>query len=141
MTDHISNDTDPERWPPYKPAAVYFLNSDCVEYVKEDSLCVYERVDGFLTLILDETKFNLIGFKLKGFKYIFEKHVKPLLELNDSQFIELVSVIEAMFTRIGDEVFAGGEDDDERRRGYKAAIKLASHDNVKLSGIYLKAAA
>ena len=90
---------------------------------------------------MDETKFNLIGFKLKGFKYIFEKHVKPLLELNDSQFIELVSVIEAMFTRIGDEVFAGGEDDDERRRGYKAAIKLASHDNVKLSGIYLKAAA
>ncbi len=132
------NELDPEQCGPYKPVAVYFLDSDCVEYVKEDAFCVYDRVDSFLTLIFDETKFNLIGFKLKGFKYVFEQHVKPLFKLNDSQFIDLVSVIEAVFTRIGDEVFAAG--DDERQRAYKAAIKLAANDNVKLSGIYLKAA-
>jgi hypothetical protein len=138
MTE-ISIDVDPERCGPYKPVAVYYLDSDCVEYVKEDAFCIYQRIDSFLTLIVDETKHNLIGFKLKGFKYIFEQHVKPLFKLNDSQFIDLVSVIEAVFTQIGDEVFSS--DDDERQRAYKAAIKLASSDNVKLSGIYLKSAA
>jgi hypothetical protein len=47
----------------------------------------------------------------------------------------------AVFTCIGDEVFAAGGDDDERKRAYKPTIKLASKDNVKLSGIYLRAAA
>jgi hypothetical protein len=70
----------------YIPTAVYFTDSDCVEYVKEDVFCVYERVDKFLTLIFDETKLNLIGFKLKGFRCLFEKHLKPLFELHDKQF-------------------------------------------------------
>lgn len=138
MTDQISMEIDPERCAPYKPVAVYFLDSDCVEYVKEDAFCVYERVDSFLTLIFDETKFNLVGFKLKGFKYFFDQYMKPLFKLNDSQFIDLVSVIEAVFTHIGDTVFSEG--DEERKRAYKAAIKLATNDNVKLSGIYLRAA-
>ena len=139
MTDQIiSTEIDPERCAPYKPVAVYFLDSDCVEYVKEDAFCVYERVDSFLTLIFDETKFNLIGFKLKGFKYVFEQHMKPLFKLNNSQFIDLVSVIEVVFTQIGDKIFS--ENDEERKRAYKVAIKLAATDNVKLSGIYLKAA-
>lgn len=137
MSDQISTDIDAERCGPYKPAAVYFLDSDCVEYLKEDAFCIYERVDSFLTLIFDETKFNLIGFKLKGFKYVFEQHVKPLFKLNDSQFIDLVSVIEAVFSSIGDDIFKAG--DEERRRAYKAAIKLAANDNVRLSGIYLNA--
>ena len=128
---------EPELGAPYKPVAVYFLDSDCVEYVKEDAFCIYERVDEFLTLVFDETKFTLVGFKLKGFKCIFEKHLKPLYKLHDNQFIELVSVIEAVFTQIGDAMFAG---DDERKRAYKAALKLAANDNVKLSGAFLKAA-
>ena len=138
MTEQISIEIGPEQLESYKPVAVYFLDSDCVEYVKEDAFCVYERVDSFLTLIFDETKYNLVGFKLKGFKYVFEKHLKPLFKLNDSQFIDLVSVIEAVFTHIGDEIFA--EDEEERKLAYKAAIKLATNDHVKLSGIYLKAA-
>jgi hypothetical protein len=121
----------------YIPTAVYFLESDCVEYVKEDSFCVYERVDKFLTLIFDETKLNLIGFKLKGFKYIFDKHLKPLFELNDRQFIDLVSVIEAVITQFGNQIFS--VDDEQRARAYKAALKLAANDNVKLRGLQLAA--
>ena len=131
-------DSEPEFGTPYTPSAVYFLESDCVEYVREDAFCVYERVDDFLTLVFDETKFNLVGFKLKGFKFVFDKHLKPLFEMHDSQFIDLVSVIEAGVTKIGDQMFS--EINEERRRAYKAAWKLAGNDNVKLSGIYFKAA-
>jgi len=71
----ISKSVQPERSPPYEPVALYYVDSDCVEYVKEDTFCIYERIDGFLTLIFDETKINLIGFKLKGFKFVFYKLV------------------------------------------------------------------
>lgn len=137
MTQMLING-EPDIGAPYRPQAVYFLDSDCVEYVKEDAFCIYERVDNFLTLVFDETKFNLVGFKLKGFKCVFDKHLKPLFKLHDSQFIDLVSVIEMVFTHVGDQVFASGS--DERSRAYKAALKLAANDNVKLSGIFLKAA-
>jgi len=83
------------------------------------------------------TKYNLIGFKLKGFKYIFEKHLKPLFELHDKQFVDLVSAIEAVFSQVGNQVFSVG--DEERARAYKAALKLAANDNVKLWGLQLAA--
>jgi len=122
----------------YDPMAVYFLDSDCVEYVKEDSFAIYDRVDGFLTLIFDETNINLIGFKLKGFKHVFEAHLKPLFELHDMQFVDLVSALEAVFTKIGGEVFASK--DLRRANAYRAALKLAANDNVRLSGIFMRAA-
>jgi hypothetical protein len=121
----------------YTPAAVYFVDSDCVEYVKEDTFCVYDRVDEFLTLIYDETKIGLIGFKLKGFKNFFHTTLQPLFDLNDNQFLALASVIEAWFTRVGPK-FLQSED---RKRAYKAALKLAANDNVKLYSDELRAAA
>jgi hypothetical protein len=122
----------------YAPRAVYFMDSDCVEYVKQDSFCIYDRVDGFLTLIFDKTQFNLIGFKLKGFKHVFDKHLRPLYKLHSMQFVDLVSAIEGVVSEMGDEVFA---DKDERRvRAYQAVLELAANDNVKLDGIFLEAA-
>jgi len=123
MTQQISTNVEPERCAPYKPVALYFLESDCVEYVKQDTFYIPRRVDSFLTLIFDETKNNLIGFKLKGFKHVFDK-VKPLFELNDMQFVDLVPVIQFVFTQFGNQVFSVG--DEERRLAYKAAINLAA---------------
>jgi hypothetical protein len=114
----------------FAPLAVYFSDSDCVEYVKEDSFSIYERVDEFLTLIFDETKIQLIGFKLKGFKFVYNKRLKPLMQLNDNQFLALVSAIEAVCTVIGEQLIA----DDDRARAYKAVLKLAANDNVRLYG-------
>src|SRR5712664_114523 len=94
----------------YSPAAVYFSDSDCVEYVKEDNFVVYHRVDNFLTIIFDETKIIPVGFKLKGFKHVFNMHLKSLFELNDKQFLLLATAIEAVCTELGDALFA----DDER---------------------------
>jgi hypothetical protein len=138
MTQQISTNVEPEQCAPYKPVALYFLESDCVEYVKQDTFCIHRRVDSFLTLIFDETKNNLIGFKLKGFKHVFDK-VKPLFELNDMQFVDLVPVIQFVFTQLGNQMFSVG--DEERRLAYKAAINLAANDNVRLYGIDFKAAA
>jgi len=123
----------------YEPAARYFLDSDCIEYVKEDTFCIYDRIDSFLTLVFDETKINLIGFKLKGFKCVFDKFVRPLLELNDNQFVELVPVLEFVFTQVGDQMFSVGN--EERKLAYKAALKLAANDNVRLYGNELRVAA
>jgi hypothetical protein len=84
-------------------------------------------VDDFLTIIFDETKIIPVGFMLKGFKHVFNTHLKPLFELNDKQFLLLATAIEAVCTELGDALFA----DDERTRWYKAARKLAANDNVK----------
>ena len=108
-----------------------------MEYVKEDGFAVYERIDEFLTLIFDETKIGLVGFKLKGFKYVFETHLKPLFEFNDKQFLALVSALEAVCTELGEQLVT----DDRRARAYKAALKLAANDNVRLDGTFLQRAA
>jgi hypothetical protein len=49
--------------------------------------CLYERVDGYLTLIKDATGHNLIGFKLKGFRNVFG-HLKAALRLSDNHFCQ-----------------------------------------------------
>jgi hypothetical protein len=123
----------------YEPTAVYFLDSDCVEYVKEDAFCIYDRIDNFLSLIFDETQLNVVGFKLKGFKCVFEKHIKPRYsELSDTQFIDLVAALEVAFTDAGNKVFS--VDNEERVRAYKAAKKLVTQDRVRLRAQLLEAA-
>lgn len=115
----------------YRRAAVYFPDSDCVEYVKEDGFVIYDRVDEFLTLIYDDTKVIPVGFKLKGFKHVFDKHLKTQFKLRDEQFVELVSAIEAICTQLGEDLFTN----ERRANAYRVAIKLADNDNVKLSGM------
>ena len=121
----------------YIPTAIYFDDSDCVEYVREDTFCVYERIDEFLTLIFDETKITLVGFKLKGFKNHFHTQLQQLLKLNDDQFVVLVPLIERFYTELGNRAF----DDERRTAAYKAALKLAANDNVKLYGTEFRRAA
>ena len=120
----------------YVPAAIYYHDSDCVEYVKLDGYCVYERVDAFLTLIKDATGHNLIGFKLKGFGNMFGK-LKSALQLSDNHFLPLMSIIEQACTIAGDELFQ----DEKRKAGYQAAYRLAANDNVFLPEAELPLAA
>lgn len=121
----------------YQPVALYFHDSDCVEYVREDGFSIYDRIDEYLTLVYDKTGRILIGFKLKGFKYLFTRALEPAYRLNEKQFVNLVSAIEAICTILGKTLF-----NDEKRTGaYKAAIKMADNDNVKLHDIGLLEAA
>jgi hypothetical protein len=123
----------------YVPSAIYFMDSDCIEYVRQDSFSIYDRIDGFLTLIYDRTGKNLIGFKLKGFKHLFDTKLQKLYKLYDMQFVDLVSTIEEAFTSIGDEIFTPAEED--RLNAYRAARQMAANDNVRLSGHFLAKAA
>lgn len=117
----------------YTPCATYFHDSDCVEYVKLDGFCVYDRVDEFLTLVLDRTTKNLVGFKLKGFKNIFTKQLKPVFELDDRQFLRLVPVIEAVCKVIGEQL----TDDYDRRQSYQAVRNMAANDDIRLASVYI----
>ena len=110
------------------PSAAYYSDNDCVEYVNEDTACVYERIDEFLTLIRDETGYNLIGFKMKGFRYIYETHLKSRVVLDHSSFVRMAQVIEAVCQQIGDDLWV----DDRRGNAYKAAKKIAEKDRVEL---------
>lgn len=117
----------------YAPCATYYHDSDCVEYVRQDSMLIYDRVDEFLTLIFDGTGKQLVGFKLKGFKNIFTKQLRSLYRLNDQQFLGLVSAIEAVCFIIGDALI----DDDDRKQSYRAARDIAANDNVSLYSSYI----
>lgn len=126
----VTEITNPDTWlvAEFAPIATYFPDSDCVEYVNEDTVAVYSRVDEFLTLIFDETGIRPIGFKLKGFRYIFETHLKQHLNLNEAAFVRLVQAIEAVCQEIGDEL-TGNPD---RKRAYQVARKIAEREKAEL---------
>lgn len=113
----------------YVAAAVYAFDSDCVEYIKSDVFCIHERVDSRLTLVKDATGHNLIGFKIKGFRNIFER-MRVAVELSDGMFLPLVEALLQIYTEIGDELFDG-----RRKAAYRAAYVLAANDNVRLDGV------
>ncbi|MGO7673873.1 hypothetical protein ACC817_28605 [Rhizobium ruizarguesonis] len=114
---------------PFKPAAMYFHDSDCVEYIKVDAFAIYDRIDEFLTLVYDKGGKEPIGFKLKGFKHVFTTMLSPVRRLNESQFLRLATAIEAVCLKAGEELF----EDPHRGESYRAAYKLAANDNVELS--------
>jgi hypothetical protein len=118
----------------YVPSAAYFSDSDCVEYVNEDCVSVYVRIDDFLTLIYDDTRMRLIGFKLKGFMLFFER-MKAHVSLNSMPFIKVTALIEEICRDIGDELFA----DDGRQRAYQAVRKIAEQESVELHNLPLAA--
>lgn len=129
--------TDPRPAPaPYQRAAIYAYDADCVEYVRTDAFCLYERIDGRLTLIKDATGHTLIGFKIKGFRNTFER-LKSALDLSDRQFVSLVSALEAIYSEIGDKI----TQDPRIKAAYQAAHELAANDNVQLTDIQISKAA
>jgi hypothetical protein len=115
---------------PYQRAAIYSYDADCVEYVRADVFCLYERVDSRLTLIKDVTGHNLIGFKIKGFHNTFER-LKSAYDLSDRQFVSLVSALEAIYTELGEQITGH----PRVRAAYQAAYELAANDNVQLNDI------
>lgn len=110
----------------YVPVAIYLEDADTVNYVRRDIASVHHRVDGFLTLELDMKTRELNGFRLKGFKNFFIKHLKPKYKLLDDDFIPLVSVIEDAVRLIGNEVTRY----PERKSAYRQVKKMAHEDRV-----------
>lgn len=113
---------------PYEPMALYYGESDAVEYVREDVPSISDRVDGFLTLVRDMyQREKVIGFRLKGFR----NYCINSPELSQLEFVSLVSIIEHGLTEIGNHMF----DQDKvqaRRSAYNAARDIALQDRVQI---------
>jgi hypothetical protein len=115
----------------YVPAAVYLDDADSVEYVRRDVACVYRRVDGILTLVLDMKTRELNGFRLKGFKNFFLKHLQPKYKYLDDDFMPMVSVIEEAVKLMGDELVSH----PERKAAYREVKRMAHDERVSIEPI------
>ena len=115
----------------YVPAAVYLDDADSVEYVRRDVACVYRRVDGFLTLVLDLNTRKLNGFRLKGFKNFFLKHLQPKYQYLDDDFMPMVSVLEEAVRLMGDELVSH----PERKAAYREVKRMAHDERVSIEPI------
>jgi hypothetical protein len=112
----------------YKPSAIYFQESDCLEYVRSDIPNVYRRVDEFLTLIVSMDERKPIGFTLKGFRNFYLR--KYAQKGNSPEFRNVVRLIEAIVSELGDDIFC-----EDKRAAYRQAIEIAKDDEVQLTDV------
>jgi hypothetical protein len=114
---------------PYRPVALYLKDSDSIEYTRTDGPCVHQRVDEFLTLVLDMGTRQIIGFRLKGFRNFYMKEIKTLPHVSEDDFVTACTVLEKIMTLIGDKRF------DDRIKAYKLARDIAWEDKVTLNDL------
>lgn len=112
--------------------ASYNKAMDYLEYVSQDAITVADRIDGVLTILKNYDQSEVIGFKVKGFKCVFNEVIKPLYQLKDEDFNPIANALEALFTRVGDNIFCDATSKERRVEAYKSALKLAKDDNVQL---------
>lgn len=83
----------------FAPVARYYSAMDLMLYVSEDCSYRASRIDAFLTVLLHPQDDRVVGIKLKGVRFLFER-VKAILGLSDSEFLPLVRVLEVALTRL-----------------------------------------
>lgn len=118
----------------FEAKATYNAPMDCVEYVNSDEFALAVRIDGFLTLYKDKSRQRVIGFKCKGFRYIFERVREQHPEIAECHFIPMIRIIEAALSYAGDELFEG------KRAAYEQAREIADRENVQIECPELQAA-
>jgi hypothetical protein len=121
-------------------SAVYNEEMDFLEYVSKNDVTVSDRVDGFLTVMWNYDQDEIVGFRLKGFRCIFNDIIKPLSKLKDEDFDPLVEALEKIFTKLGDEIFSNQSNEDYRVKAYKSALHLIKSDKVDLPDQFKRAA-
>lgn len=110
--------------------AVYSEPMDCVTYMSADVIAISDRIDEFLTIIVDAKDVDkVVGFKVKGFRHFFSTVLKEKYDLSEADFIPLVRVLEEMLTSLGDGL-SKDANQQKRARAYSQAKELAERDNV-----------
>jgi hypothetical protein len=115
---------------PYAPIALYFHESDSVEYVRKDVPCIYRRIDEILTLVLEMKSREIIGFRLKGFKNFYITELKKNQDFLQSDFLLAVSVLEKAMDMTCSEIFDEAES-EARKMAYQNAWNIAKQDQVE----------
>ncbi len=118
----------------FTPCASYYEDMDYVEYISSPTIAVAQRIDSHLTILLDKNQENVIGFKVKGFRYLFETKLKSLYDLKNEEFVGLTSALEILYTDIGNEMLREGNEIQQKETewAYRQAMILAKNDNVNL---------
>lgn len=119
--------------------ATYNHSLDFVEYVADDCFTLSERIDEFLTILKDGDTGEIIGFKLKGFAYIYHEYLKPLFGPDATPFIDLVPVITFLFGKVGNTVF--GDYTERRKSAYASVAKIVQDREIKIASSELPIAA
>lgn len=101
-------------------------NRDYVEYTTVDCITVTDRVDKHLTLILDARNREVVGIRLKGFRWFFQQHLKPLSSITEEQFVPFIKVVELMMAVAGPRLI------EEHRDKYRRAFNFTKHAAPKL---------
>lgn len=112
----------------YEPKAVYYPESDCIEYVREDIRMFYRRIDELLTVALDMRSDRLIGFQIKGIKNFYLREILDGRDYQDDEFVEIVCVLQTILSKIGDKIL----NQEGARQAYQGAMIIAGEDDVKL---------
>jgi hypothetical protein len=109
----------------YEPTAIYYEDSDSLEYLRVSAPAVYRRIDSTLTLVLSLDDRSLVGFKLKGFKNFYMRHIKEKLGSNCPDFIELVDLLQEVTSSVGEHVF-----EERQKSAYSSALEMAAADKI-----------
>lgn len=139
LNEFLVNHFDVRVFNSFKKKACYYSSMDHIEYLAVDAITVSDRVDDFLTVVWDKNFDHIVGFKLKGFKAAFER-IKPLKLLNDENFNPIIAVLEHVFTQVGDEIFSGMDEQDERVHAYQDVKKFIIEENVDIDEGFAQAA-
>lgn len=118
----------------YVPAAVYYEESDSLEYIRRDGPCVYRRIDNLLTLVLELDSREPMGFQIKGFKHYYFRTIRTTE--GRSSFNHLIEILQFALTKVGDGVFKR----EDRIRDYERALNIADEDKVRIPEIPIRAA-
>ena len=110
----------------YRAKAIYYEQSDSLEYVRRDTPTVYRRIDEQLTLILDMDSREPMGFKFKGYRHFFLRHLQGKYDLDEQHFLKLIDVLQKALSVGGDAIF----DAVERQSAYRQALEIAREDDV-----------
>lgn len=111
---------------PFTPKALYYEDADALEYLRVDEPVVYRRIDDLLSLIVALEDRKPVGFKIKGFRNLYLRTIRPALGGDKAHFLRMVTVLEKLMTELGENVFI----EAPRREAYKVAANIAMEDQV-----------
>ncbi len=120
------------------PVARYQPAMDSLVYINEDCSYRADRVDIYLTLLWHPYEDRLVGIKLKGFKFVFEK-LKSIMSLKDEDFLLLTKALELAMVGGAAEVIMRRAEKERIERKYKEAcefardIKVPSEELLKIA--------
>lgn len=130
LQEKLKSDFGVEMASEFTSRACYYSKIDCVEYISKDEIAISDRVDQYLTILWDESCLEVIGFKLKGFRYAWNKYMKPIEGIMDGDMnLMMVAALERVFTEIGDELFLKKE---KRQEAYKSVISFIKKQSITM---------